>query len=288
MPVEAGIEKEILKEHGIHSVVVVPLVTEYQLIGFLGFETVQVKRKFLEDEVILLKTIAEIITNALHRANLQLALQKHVRQVEESLEEKNVLLKEIHHRVKNNLQVISSLLSLQSAQVKDPMTVQLFRDSQNRVRTMALIHEKLYQSHDLARIDFKSYIESLSSYLVRSFAVEAFGVTFCLDIEQISLGIDQAIPCGLIVNELVTNSLKYAFPDSQQGQVTIQFKIDERQQLHLNVGDTGVGFPKNIDYQNTASLGLQLVNSLVNQLEGSIELVCSGGTEFKIKFYEKV
>jgi two-component sensor histidine kinase len=288
MPVEAGIEKEILNEHGIRSVVVVPLVSEYQLIGFLGFETTQVTKDFIDFEVILLKTIAEIITNALRRTNLQLVLTQHVRQVEESLEEKNILLKEIHHRVKNNLQVISSLLNLQSAQIKDPVTVQLFRDSQNRVRSMALIHEKLYQSHDLARIDFKSYIESLSNYLVRSYATEARRVTFRLEIEQISLGIDQAVPCGLIINELVSNSLKYAFPDNQKGEVTIQFKIDERQQLQLTVGDNGIGFPESIDFQNTASLGLQLVNSLVNQLEGSIELIRSSGTQFRIVFCEPV
>ncbi len=246
------------------------------------------KKEFLEDEIILLKTIAEIISNALRRANLQLALQQHVRQVEESLEEKNVMLKEIHHRVKNNLQVISSLLNLQSAQIKDPGTLQLFRDSQNRVRSMALIHEKLYQSHDLARINFKNYVESLSSVLARSFAAETREVTFCLEIEQISLGIDQAVPCGLIINELVSNSLKHAFPGSRKGEVTIQFKIVEGQRLHLIVGDNGVGFPDTIDFQHTSSLGLQLVNSLVHQLEGSIEIRRTTGTEFRIDFCEQV
>jgi two-component sensor histidine kinase len=208
--------------------------------------------------------------------------------VREALQEKEVLLKEVHHRVKNNLQVISSLLSLQSSQIKDPETVQIFRDSQNRVRSMALIHEKLYQSHDLAQIEFKGYIQSLTSFLVRSFAAESRGVTFRLDVDAIELGIDQAIPCGLIINELVSNSLKYAFPDSQKGEVYIQFKIDKGQRLHLNVGDNGVGFPENVDFQNTASLGLQLVNSLVSQLEGSIKLVRSSGTEFRIDFCEPI
>jgi PAS domain S-box-containing protein len=218
---------------------------------------------------------------------IDITTRKHLEaEILNSLHEKEILLKEIHHRVKNNLQVISSLLSLQSAQIKDPVTVQLFRDSQNRVRSMALIHEKLYQSSDLARIDIKEYIQSLSSYLVRSFAAEAQGVNFRIEIDQIRLGIDQAIPCGLIINELVSNSLKYAFPDSQKGEVTIQFKIDEGQRFHLNIGDNGIGFPKNIDFQNTVSLGLQLVNSLVNQLEGSIELFRSGGTEFRIDFCE--
>lgn len=286
MPFEAGLEKEIFTKHGIRSLVAVPLITEHQLIGFLGFETSQAKREFFDYEIILLKTIAEIIANALRRANLQLALQQHVHQVEESLEEKNVLLKEIHHRVKNNLQVISSLLNLQSFQIKDPATVQLFRDSQNRVRSMALIHEKLYQSHDLARINFKNYIESLTNYLMRSYGAEAREVTFALEIEQISLGVDQAVPCGLIINELVSNSLKHAFPDNQKGEITIQFMKRADKQFHLIVRDNGVGFPKNIDFQKTASLGIQLVNSLVNQLEGSIELHGSGGTEFRIDFSE--
>jgi PAS domain S-box-containing protein len=206
-------------------------------------------------------------------------------EIRTSLHEKELLLKEIHHRVKNNLQVISSLLSLQSAQIKDSHIVQQFRDSQNRVRSMALIHEKLYQSNDLARIDIKGYIQSLSSYLVRSFATEARGVDFRVDVASISLGIDQAIPCGLIINELVSNSLKYAFPEELNGEVFIFFSQDENQRYHLVVGDNGIGFPENIDFQNTTSLGLQLVNSLVKQLDGTVELVCSKGTEFRISFW---
>jgi two-component sensor histidine kinase len=207
-------------------------------------------------------------------------------QVQTSLKEKEILLKEIHHRVKNNLQVISSLLSLQSAQIKEPLTAQLFRDSQNRVRSMALIHEKLYQSRDLARIDFKGYIDSLSSYLTRSFAVEARGIQFHIEVDDISLEIDQAIPCGLIITELISNSLKYAFPNKRQGEVWIRFNMDANRLLHLNVGDDGVGIPETIDFQNTTSLGLQLVNSLVMQLEGTVELVRRGGTEFQITFPE--
>jgi two-component sensor histidine kinase len=219
---------------------------------------------------------------ALQQAHSELAKQMEERTRE--LREKEVLLKEIHHRVKNNLQVISSLLSLQAAQIKDPLTLQLFRDSQNRVRSMALIHEKLYQSHDLARIDFKGYIQSLSSDLVRSFAAEARGVAFRLEVDAIELEIDQAIPCGLIINELVSNSLKYAFPEERKGEVHIQFSKDGDHQFHLTVGDDGIGIPESVDYQNTGSLGLQLVNSLVSQLGGTVELRRSGGTEFHISF----
>jgi two-component sensor histidine kinase len=207
-------------------------------------------------------------------------------QVRGSLKEKEVLLKEIHHRVKNNLQIISSLLSLQSDRIQDKQVNQLFRDSQNRVRSMALIHEKLYQSSDLTRIDIKGYIQGLSSYLVRSFAAEARGVTFRVEVDDISLGIDEAIPCGLMINELVSNSLKYAFSDGRQGEVCIRFHAQEDGRMHLEVSDNGAGLPESIDFRDTTSLGLQLVNSLVNQLDGTIELDRSCGVEFRITFRE--
>ncbi len=204
-----------------------------------------------------------------------------------SLNEKEVLLKEIHHRVKNNLQVISSLLNLQSAQIKDPPTLQIFRDSQNRVRTMALIHEKLYQSSDLARIDFRAYVQSLGAYLMRSFAAEAHGINFRTQIEGLTLQIDQAIPCGLIINELVSNSLKYAFPQGRPGEVSICFTLAADHQFHLVVADNGVGIPESIDIENTTSLGLQLVSSLVEQLDGTLRLNQTAGTEFEIMFPEQ-
>jgi two-component sensor histidine kinase len=286
MPPEADMEKKILQERGIQSVAVVPLISEHILIGFLGFDKAPEKTSHSSDKINLLKSIAEILTNAIYRAQLQLELQEHIRQIEKSLEEKSVLLKEIHHRVKNNLQVISSLLSLQSAQIKDPQARQLFNDSQNRVRSMALIHEKLYQSNDLAHIDFKDYVQNLSNFLMRSFAAEMRGVRSRLDIENIFLKIDQAIPCGLILNELVSNSLKHAFPEGRNGEVYIQFRLDENRQYHLTVGDNGAGFPADIDFQNTTSLGLQLVSSLTGQIDGNIELIKTPGTEFRITFYE--
>ncbi len=205
-------------------------------------------------------------------------------QIRASLREKEVLLKEIHHRVKNNLQIISSLLNLQAEQMGGPENLGMFRESQDRVQSMALIHEKLYQSEDLARVDFSEYIQGLVSYLLRSYASQAGRVRPVVEVEEIFLGIDTAIPCGLVINELVSNALKYAFPDGRSGEVRVALRSDGEDRFTLTVGDDGVGFPDELDFRNTESLGLQLVITLVDQLEGSIELDRSGGTEFKMDF----
>jgi two-component sensor histidine kinase/PAS domain-containing protein len=200
-----------------------------------------------------------------------------------SLHEKEVLLKEIHHRVKNNLQVISSLLSLQTANRDNDPTAAL-RESQDRIRSMALIHEKLYRSDDVASIDFREYVEGLTAGLFRSY-FPGPGVRIIVEVEDVSLDIDLAIPCGLIVNELVSNSLKYAFRDGRSGEVRIGLVREDRKYT-LTVSDDGPGLPPGVDFRDTPSLGLQLVNMLVGQLEGNIEMDCSRGTRFKITFSE--
>ena len=205
-----------------------------------------------------------------------------------SLQEKEILLKEVHHRVKNNLQVVSSLLSLQSECIKDKQTVEMFRESQNRIKSMALIHEKLYRSKDISKINFSEYIRSLSGNLVRSYETVS-GVRLNLNVEDIYLGIDSAIPCGLIINELVSNSLKHAFPagsKSSEGEIKIEFLRDDNNKFKLTVSDNGIGFPRDVDFQQTESLGLQLVRILTDQLSGSIELHRSSGTKFIITFTE--
>ncbi len=205
-------------------------------------------------------------------------------QIKASLREKEVLLKEIHHRVKNNLQVISSLLYLQSKGVEDKETLEIFLESQNRVRSMALVHEKLYQSRGLARIHFAEYIQSLADYLFQSYRVNSNVIKLNINICEVSVGINTAIPCGLIVNELVTNSLKHAFPDGREGEIHVEFHSDDDNKFTLLVSDNGVGFPQDADYRDMESLGLQLVNTLANQLEATIELDRSSGTAFKITF----
>jgi PAS domain S-box-containing protein len=201
-------------------------------------------------------------------------------QVAASLKEKEVLLKEIHHRVKNNLQVISSLLSLQSSSTTDPHAQEQMRESQNRIRSMALVHERLYQSENLARINFEDYVRSLGAFLFRSYNVQ--GIRFLYKIDQCTLSVDSAIPCGLIINELVSNSLKYAFKDRTDGEIEIGFVIVKKTMAVLSVRDNGTGFPRDLDFRTTQTLGLQLVNTLTAQINGTIGLVRDRGTTFSI------
>jgi PAS domain S-box-containing protein len=205
-------------------------------------------------------------------------------QIEASLREKEVLLEEIHHRVKNNLQVISSLLRLQSAHVRDRATLEMFNESGNRIRSMALVHEKLYQSADLSRLDFTEYVRSLTDLLVRSYQAETSRVTVRTTVEDVRLGIDAAVPLGLIINELVSNCLKYAFPSGRRGEVRVDLRPDDGERYLLRVVDDGVGLPAGFDPRTTETLGMQLVCALTEQLGGTIELVPSGGTEFRIRF----
>jgi two-component sensor histidine kinase len=210
-------------------------------------------------------------------------LQETLKQVVASLEEKKVLLSEIHHRVKNNLQIISSLLSLQTKYIKDENHREIFKDSQNRIRVMSSIHEKLYQSEDLAKIDFDHYIKDLASSLFRTYAI-IDRIALKTEIENVSLSINFAIPCGLILNELISNSLKYAFPEDNKGEIKVTLRCVE-DKVELLVSDNGIGMPEDLDFRNTESLGLQLVTNIVeNQLHGQIKLNRTGGTEFQINF----
>ena len=205
-------------------------------------------------------------------------------QVKASLNEKEVLLKEIHHRVKNNMQIITSLLSLQSRYVRDTHDLDIFRDSQNRVKSMALIHEELYKSKDLARIDFAEYVQSLATHLFSLYSVNTAVIKLTMDVQDVLLDINTAIPCGLIVNELISNSLKYAFPDGEGGEILIKLSERTGGNLTLIVSDNGIGLHKDLDFRDTKSLGLQLVNTLVEQLEGTIDLDRTEGTAFTIVF----
>ncbi|KAM3111737.1 PAS domain S-box protein [Phormidesmis sp. 146-33] len=208
-------------------------------------------------------------------------------QIRESLQEKEVMLKEIHHRVKNNLQVISSLLKLQAGYIKDDRILEVFKESQNRVRAMALIHEKLYQSEDLAKTDFAEYIRSLVNDLFRSYSISSRAVSLNLTVEDVRLSIDTAIPCGLIINELVSNSLKYAFSTEKFGQISIALSAETNDRYLLVVQDDGSGLPSDIDFRKTKSLGLQLVCNLTRQLQGTLDLDRENGSTFKINFTDQ-
>ena len=204
--------------------------------------------------------------------------------VKNSLKEKELLLMEIHHRVKNNLMVISSLLNMQSRQIKDKKVLSLLKDSQSRARSMGLIHEKLYSSTDLKQINFGEYINDITEELFKTYSTNP-NITLKMDVEDLMLDINTTIPLGLIVNELVSNSLKYAFTDEEKGTVTVKFH--QKDDVYtLTVGDDGAGLPADLDLQNTESLGMQLVKSLTEQLEGELKLDTTNGTCFKISFRE--
>jgi len=189
--------------------------------------------------------------------------------------------------VKNNMQVVSALLVLQSKKTKDRKILEMFRDSEHRIKTMALIHEKLYQSRSFGTIDLAEYLTRLIQYLFRSYEERSAGVTLDLDVREISLDIDTALPCSLIINELVSNSLKYAFPDGKGGKISIRVTKDEGPVYTLEIRDDGIGLPADLDLETTETLGLRLVHGLaVSQLGGSIETGKGEGTSFIIRFPE--
>lgn len=204
----------------------------------------------------------------------------------EAIEAREMYLKEVHHRVKNNLQVISSLLFLQSSHTTDPNILEILKESQSRVKSIALIHEKLYRSPELGKIDFAGYVRDLVSDLFRTYGVNQESVELQTEIQNIALNIDTAIPCGLIINELVSNVLKHAFPSDFEGKVLVRIVASEPQSFTLTVRDNGVGLPEHFDWRTSASLGLRLVNDLTRQLDGTVEISREGGTTFTISFRE--
>ena len=284
-------EQAYMQAAGIRSMLVLPMVFQDRVVGLVEMSDSVQARTFTDHEISIAQLLANQAAIAIENARLYERAQQEIverqrteAQITEALEEKVVLLKEIHHRVKNNLQIISSLLNLQIRNIEDQDAREVFRDSQNRVRSMALIHEKLYRSADLARVDFGEYIQSLAAFLVRSYRTQSSLVSLKAQVGDVLLSINDAVPCGLIVNELITNSLKYAFCDGRQGEVYVRLYANGAERITLVVGDNGVGFPEEVDFRHTDSLGLQLVNSLVRQLDGDIALSRESGTAFEISF----
>ncbi|HNB54751.1 MAG TPA: histidine kinase dimerization/phosphoacceptor domain -containing protein, partial [Anaerolineales bacterium] len=201
-------------------------------------------------------------------------------QLRVSLQEKEILLKEIHHRVKNNLQVISSLLYLQSQKIKDERFIDLFRESQNRVAAMALVHEQLYQSNNFAEVNFGRYIRTLASSLFDSYGVDSSQIALGIHTDGSTLDVHTAIPCGLLLSEILSNALKYAFPEARRGRITINF-YEEENMCHLWVADDGIGMPAP-SHIRAGSLGLQLIDRLVAQIGGTMERNGTPGTSYHI------
>jgi len=206
-----------------------------------------------------------------------------------SLQQKEILLREVYHRVKNNLQVISSLLNLQSSAITDPRTLRLIRETQDRVRSIALVHEKLYRADDLSQIDFAEYTQQLVTMLARSYRTQGYAVNLQFSLQKVLLNLDTSIPCGLILNELISNALKYAFtalPPRQAPEIKVDLQATGPGLYVLSVADNGSGLPPQIDIHNTTSLGLQVVTMLAEQLSGSITVDRNSGTKFTLAFAE--
>jgi len=253
------------------------------------------ERKQIESEIRSLNAILEERvkerTGELETANITLKEEISQRidaeqRLRTLLDEKMILLKEVHHRVKNNLQIINSLLNLQSRYISDEKTLAAIRESQNRIRAMSMVHEKLYQTEDISDIDLGEYIRFLAESLFQFYGAKMQKITLTTDIPDIHADINIAIPFGLIMNELISNSLKYAFPEGNKGEVVINIRREDHT-LKVVYKDNGIGIPADLDWRNTRSLGLRLVRSLVEQLNGKIELDKSAGTVFSMVLQEK-
>ncbi len=284
----------------VQSKMVAPIIQQRDeaphLWGLLIVHACAEPRQWQPAEAELVQQIAHQLAIAIQQANLHHQVQTELsdrKQAEmnlrRSLQEKEVLLKEVHHRVKNNLQIISSLLRMQSRKVDNPQTFTVLQESQNRVQSMALIHEQLYQSADLTQIDLNEYLHNLVSNLFRSYGISPQQVTFRIETNDTYLDLNLAISCGLIINELVSNSLKYAFPADQFGTITVCLTsgLDELAQIRkgiLRVMDNGVGIPITIDWQNSPSLGMRIVRNLVQQIKGEMMRLNQPGTAFEITF----
>jgi len=247
-----------------------------EILSTADHETQIVYRELRKKNQELEQRLAEI-----EDANSQ--LRRAEEQLKKSLQEKEVLLKEVYHRVKNNFQVISSLLNLQARYFTDEQILDAFHACRHRVDSMGLVHEWLYQSDDLAQIDFAEYVRILTRELLDSYGADEYGIGLRLGLEEILLRINTAIPCGLIINELVSNALKHAFPSRRGGEIHVQMASDGTEFI-LTVGDNGCGFPEDLDFRKTQTMGLLLVNTLVQQLNGTIELNREEGTTFEINF----
>ncbi len=272
---------------GYESVALIPLAVGTERIGLIQFND-RHKGRFTLANITLWERLASYLAVTLAKLKAEAALKESEAQIKASLVEKEVMLREIHHRVKNNLQVISSLVSLQADNLVDERMREELKDVRDRVRSMALVHEKLYQTSDLAQLNFGDYATSLLHSLWRSHGALADKVRLHLAVAPVALPIEAAVPCGLLLNELAGNALKHAFPGNIGGEVTVSLEYDAVSgAVSLQVRDNGVGLPAGMDWRQSRSLGLRLVQILTNQLRGTLETGSGPGTMFQVNFFLK-
>ena len=265
-----------VKKYNLKSYLGFPVIVNDKTIGSLCVVDIK-KRKFSSSQIQIISTLAKALSLEEERRLVQDNLRA-------SLKEKELLLKEIHHRVKNNLQVVSSLLYLQAKYLKDKEAMSMFIESQNRIRSMSLVHEKLYRSKNLAQIDFSGYIKDLVKSLFRSYSINVNRIKLKMNVRKAVLDIDTAIPCGLILNELVSNALKHAFPENSSGEIQVMFKSTGSGKFELSVSDNGIGLPDHFKIVEPSSLGMRLIETLVDQIRGKLEIEKNDGTVIKISF----
>jgi two-component sensor histidine kinase len=267
-------EQEWAKREGMVAFAGYPLIVDDRVVGVAAMFAHQ---PLADSTLQALASVADGIALGIKRKQVE-------EQIKKALKEKEVLLKEIHHRVKNNLQIVSSLLNLQAGRLGNEQLREPFRISQNRLQAMILLHEQLYQSKNLAEIQYGEYITRQAQELFRVYGVDHDTITLQILSENINVNIDKAIPFGLILTELLSNALKYAFPSNKKGTLTIQLSAEHDGFITLRVSDNGVGFPGSLDFRRSDTLGMRLVCALTEQLEGTMELRREGGTEFVIRF----
>jgi two-component sensor histidine kinase len=251
------------------SVFCLPLLKQTRIIGLLYLENKLAPRVFTAARQDLLNVMASQAAVSLRNA---------------SLEENGALLKEVHHRVKNNLQLISSLLSLQAGRIADPQVAELFHESRNRVRAMALVHENLYRAGNFARVPMADHVDNLCRQIARAYGLSARRIVLVSDIETMQFDLNRAVSCGLLINELITNALKHAFPLEHSGEVRVEMRVRQRHACELTVSDNGAGMQRALDGGDTGSLGLQLVEDLTAQLGGQMTLESGAGTRVTVCF----
>ena len=279
------IEDPYIRENKSKSILAYPMIYKDELRGIVYLENKLITKAFTLEKLEVLQVLLSQVTISIENARLYKNLENHA-SVQKSLKQKETLLKEIHHRVKNNLFVVSSLLDFQSNYTEDPEVIKLLENCQNRIMSMALVHQHLYGNSELNKINFADYIDSLLSNLAYSQASEERNINLICNLDPIELNIETANPCGLIVNELVSNALEHGFRDRKYGNIWLSLQQNSQKQINLTIRDDGVGFKDGLDLYNSNSLGLELVCTLVEQINGEIKLDKSHGTKIEIIFEE--
>jgi len=281
LPPDATAEKEIIKSQGVRSLLVVPIGSkEGKLLGFMGFDDTEKCRTWSEEDTRLLRVASEMIARYLDR-------KKAEDQLRVSFKEKEILLRELYHRTKNNMQIISSLLNLQSMALDDKQMLHVIQEIQNRIKSLSLVHEKLFEAKDLSNISLKDYIQDLAQVLLASYQGSNKRISITVNVENVFMSLDSITNCGLIINELVSNSLKYAFPDEVTGNIHIVLRSTDKGEIELCIRDNGIGLPEGFDFENPKTLGLKLVRGIAeDQLRGKIELKGEKRSDFLITFKE--